>query len=96
MMSLDFTPRNVAKYVAQAIVAGKTAQLTEDAIVDHTRFEEDDMIVDISSHLVGWFVASKLKPVTDRAVDVTADFIAAKREEYKAKKDTPKDTPEEK
>lgn len=81
-----FTPRNVAKFVAQAIVAGKTAKLTEKAITDHTRFEEDDMIVDIGGHLVGWYVSSKLKPVTDAAVDKTADWYIAQKEKRAAKK----------
>lgn len=74
-----FTPRNVVKYVAKAIVHSRVAQLTEDAITDYTRFEEDDTIVRISSNVVGWYVSDKLKPVTDRMVDKTADFIAAKR-----------------
>jgi hypothetical protein len=81
-----FTLRNAAKYVAKAIIHFETASLAETAITDHTRFEEDDMIVDISSHLAGWYVSDKLKPVTDKMVDKTADFIAAKREARKAKK----------
>lgn len=87
-MNGPITPRTAAKFVAKAIVHGKTAQLTEDAIIDHTRFEEDDRIVDISSHLVGWFVSEKLAPVTDAIVDKTADFITAKREARKAKQET--------
>ena len=75
MMNELFTPRNVAKFVAQAIVAGKTSQLTEKAITDHTRFEDDDMIVDISGTLVGWYVSQKLKPITDGMVDKTADKL---------------------
>jgi hypothetical protein len=31
MTTLEFTPRNVAKFVAKAIVAGKTAQMTSRA-----------------------------------------------------------------
>jgi hypothetical protein len=84
MESPDFTPRNVAKFVVKAIVAGRAAQLAEDAITDYTRFEEDDMIVDISTSVIGWYVSDKLKPYTDKMVDKTADFIAAKR----GKKDT--------
>lgn len=75
----DFTTRNVAKFVVKAIVAARTAKLAEDVITDYTRFEEDDMIVDISTGLAGWYVSDKLKPYTDKMVDKTADFIAAKR-----------------
>lgn len=79
METPDFTPRNAAKFVVKAIVAARTAKLAEDAITDYTRFEEDDMIVDISSSLIGWYVSDKVKPYTDKMVDKTADFIAAKR-----------------
>lgn len=85
-MSDKFTTRNVAKFVLKTIVAGKTAKLTENALTDYTAFDEDDMIVDISGMIVGWYVSEKLKPVTDTIVDKTADFIIAKKEARKAKK----------
>jgi hypothetical protein len=86
----DFTPRNVAKWVVRTVVYGKTAQLTKDAIVDHTEFEDDDMTVKISSGLVAWYVSAKLKPHTDKMVDKTADYVNAKREaRAAAKKDKP-------
>lgn len=90
MMNELFTPRNVAKFVAQAIVAGKTSQLTENVITDHTRFEDDDMIVDISGTLVGWYVSQKLKPVTDAMVDKTADFIVDYREKRNQRRNNDK------
>lgn len=86
MVDTPFTPRNVAKFVVKAVVAGKTAQVAEGVIADHTKFEKDDTIVDISSHLIGWYVSSKLQPVTDAMVDKTADFIAEKRAKRAAKK----------
>lgn len=78
-METPFTPRNVAKYAVKFIVAARVAQVAENTITDYTRFEEDDMIVDISSSVVGWYVSDKLKPYTDKMVDKTADFIAEKR-----------------
>jgi hypothetical protein len=84
---MEFNARNVAKYVAKAAVHGKVAQLTKDAITDYTKFEEDDTVVDISSHVAGWYVSEKLKPITDRMVDKTADFIADKRAKRAAKKE---------
>jgi hypothetical protein len=83
-----FTPRNAAKYVVQAVVASKASKLAEGAITDYTRFEEDDTVVNISGHLVGWYVSGKLKPITDSMVDKTADYIVAKRAEMKSKKET--------
>lgn len=86
-----FTPRNVTKFVIKSIVAAKTSQLTKDALVDYTSLEEDSMTVDIAGGVVGWYVSDKLKPVTDGAVDKTANFIAAKREARKAKKTAKKE-----
>lgn len=70
-----FNVRNVAKFVAKAIVASKAADLTADAIADHTKFEEDDLAVELSSRVVGWYISEKLEPVTDAVVDKTADFV---------------------
>lgn len=83
-----FTARNVAKFVIKTAVSMKTAQLTEEAITDHTKFEEDDIIVHIGGGLVGWYVADKLKPITDSVVDKTADKIVALRANRAAKKET--------
>lgn len=85
-MSPEFTARNVMKYVATAAIHSAVAQQTENAITDHTRFEEDDIVVKIGSHVSGWYVSHKLRPVTDKMVDKTADFIAAKREARQARK----------
>jgi hypothetical protein len=85
-MDLPFTPRNVVKYVVKTAVYLKATSLLEDAMVDYTRFEEDDIIVKIAPKVVAWYVSDKLQPVTDKAVDVTADFIVAKREAHKANK----------
>jgi hypothetical protein len=85
-MDMPFTPRNVVKYVVKTAVYLKATSLLEDAMVDYTRFEEDDIVVKIAPKVVAWYVSDKLQPVTDKAVDVTADFIVAKREAHKAKK----------
>lgn len=85
----DFTPRNVAKFVARSIVAKQTAKLAEQTITDHTQFEEDDIVVDMTGFVIGWYVSSKLKPVTDGAVDRVADFIATKRAAKAAKTEVP-------
>lgn len=91
MMHHAFTARNVAKYVVMAAVQQKTAELTEDAIEDYVGFEEDNMFVGLGSNVVGWYVASKLKPYTDKMVDKTADFVTAKREARAEKKNTEKE-----
>jgi hypothetical protein len=89
----EFAPRNIAKGVVKSIVAIKTSQFAKNQITDYTRFEEDDMIVKISTGIIGGYVASRLSPVTDYAVDKTADFVVAK---WHAHKDKKNDKPEDK
>lgn len=81
-----FTARNVTKFIAKAIVAAKTAEITADAITDHTHYEEDDLVVELGSKVVGWYVAEKLEPITDKMVDTTADFVSERRAKRQAKK----------
>jgi hypothetical protein len=89
----DFTPRNVAKWMVKATVQFKATKLVRNALVDYTEFESDDLVVKISSNVIGWGVSAKLQPVTDKLVDKTADFIVAKREEKKQKDQ--EETPDE-
>lgn len=81
-----FTPRNVAKFVVRAAVSVKAANLTRTAIADHTPLETTDTPVVIAGSLVGWYVGDKVRPYSDRAVDKTADFIAAKRQKRQDRK----------
>lgn len=74
-----FTPRNVSKFVVKAIVGQKATDLTRDVIVDHTQYEETDLAVKIPSRLVGWYIAEKVEPFTDRLVDKTADWYSARK-----------------
>lgn len=92
MLDQAFTARNVSKFIAKSVVASHVAALAENAIIDHTRFEEDDLIVDLGSRVIGWGVASKLSPVTDAIVDKSADFITARREARKTKKNAKKES----
>jgi hypothetical protein len=79
MSSTPFTARNVAKYAVKAIIHKKTADAATTIITDHTRFEEDDLVVELSAHTIGWAVSDKLKPYTDRMVDATADKLSSLR-----------------
>lgn len=86
-----FTPRGAAKFVVKATIQLKTAQFVKDTAADHTRFEKDDTVVNITSGVVAWYVADKLKPYTDKMVDKAADKIV----DYRAKKAAKKDPPSE-
>lgn len=78
-MSRAFTPRNVAKFVAHNGVKFYVASLAHTAITDHTRFEDDDFIVDAASSVIGWGVADKTEPLTDKIVDKAADWLNARK-----------------
>lgn len=86
-MKEKFTARNATKFVVTAIVKKKAGDLAEDLLIDYTRFEEDDMIVDLSGTLVGWYIGDKVKPITDKVVDKTFDKIGALRAKRAAKKE---------
>jgi hypothetical protein len=76
---MEFTPRNIVKFVAKSYVHSFTASVVEEQIVERTDHEEDDFIVQTTSHIAGWFVSERLKPVTDRMVDKAADWIVARK-----------------
>jgi predicted transcriptional regulator len=88
---MEFTAQNVAKYVAKAIIHGAVAKQVQNTIVNHTDFDKDSTTVEITSHVIGWYVSHKLKPVTDKMVDTTADYISEKRAKRTAKKTTKKE-----
>ena len=88
-MDNAFTARNVAKWVANSIITVKVADIAADTITGYTRFEEDSLTVKLGSGAIGWFVASRLEPVTDKVVDKAADFISEQRTKRQAKKNRP-------
>lgn len=90
-MDTAFTVRNVAKWIAKSIIAAKTAEIVAETVADHTRFEEDNIVVHLGSGCVGWFVSDKLQPVTDAVVDRTADFVNEQRSKRSAKKTAKKE-----
>jgi hypothetical protein len=83
---IDFTPRGVAKFVVNAAVAAKVSATTVNAIDENTRYDKDNFLVGTTGTLVGAYVSAKLEPLTDKAVDLTADFITAQREKYETRR----------
>lgn len=76
---IDFTPRNVAKGVVITIIGSRVTTTTERTIANNTRFDEDDLIVEIPSYVISSYVTHKVKPYTDKMVDKTADWLVARR-----------------
>jgi len=91
MLIPEFTARNVAKYIVVSLIQSKTTESVENALDNYTSLDTDSAAVGIGANVVGWGVAMQLKPVTDRMVDKTADFVSAKREIRKARKNAKKE-----
>ncbi|HVI79593.1 MAG TPA: hypothetical protein VM715_15790 [Candidatus Acidoferrum sp.] len=85
-MPNSFTARNVSKFIFKSFIAAKTAQITAETIADHTQFDKDDTVVEVGSTVFGWYVSDRLRPVTDKIVDKTADFITEQRTKFQDKK----------
>lgn len=86
METPEFTPRNVSKWLLRSVVDMKVTQLTRNAVANYTRYESDNMLVTLGAHAVGWAVAAQLQPVTDKIVDVTADFATEQYNKRRTKK----------
>lgn len=93
--NVQFTPRGVAKFSVSFIIKAKVAKKTAHFISERTSLESDSIAVGLGSALVGNFVGQSLRPLTDKMVDKTADFITQKRDERKSNK-SEKDKTEEK
>lgn len=80
------TVRIVVKHVASSAIGMAASVFTVKTVDNYTGFEKDDFIVKLGAGVVGFVVATRTQPITDKAIDKTADFIITKREARKAKK----------
>lgn len=85
-MFSPFAPRAIAKTAVNILITAKVSDVASDVMVDYTALEEDSKTVQISSGLIGLYIASKLDPITDKIVDKTADLIIAANNKRKDKK----------
>lgn len=86
MTEIELTPRTVTKFAVKMTVQVKVAALTRQAIADHSAYASTETPVVVAGAVVGLIVSEKVKPVTDKAVDKTFDFVANRREARKARK----------
>jgi hypothetical protein len=87
-------PRDLAKMCIDVAVGYKVQHVAANAIDDHTSLEKDSAPVQIGAGVIGMYVATKLSPITDKAVDVAFEFVIAQREKRQAKKDKKNDSEE--
>lgn len=79
--------RTFVKHLASSAVGLGASMLTTKAVDNYTPYDPNAFVVKLGAGAVGFVVGAKLQPLTDVAVDKTADFIAAKRQERKDRKD---------
>lgn len=63
------TKTEIAKWAVQAVVANRAAAVVADQVSERTELDRDGLTVEVGSACVGYFIASKAKPYTDKAVD---------------------------
>ena len=80
---LPMTKTEIAKMAVQMVVSMKVTQIAEDQIVQHTDADPDGLPVKVGSAVIGWSVAYKLKPQTDKAVDAVITRYQSWRESKK-------------
>lgn len=90
-MDAETLPRTVAKWLILSVIDLKTTQIVRDTADNYTRFNRDSTAVNIGAGAIGMVVAHACMPVTDKIVDKTANFIAEKRAQRSAKKNTKKE-----
>lgn len=89
-MDNESIPRQVAKWVVISAIDVATTKSVANAADNYTRFQKNNMLVQLGSGAVGMIVCANLKPVTDKFVDKTADFIIIQRVKFQAKKNAKK------
>lgn len=78
--------RTFAKHIASSAVGLGTSMLTVKAVDNYTSYDPNAFVVKLGAGAVGFVVGAKLQPITDAAVDKSADFIAAKRQARRDRK----------
>jgi hypothetical protein len=78
--------RTVANFVINGAISYKSTKLVKNLMTDYTRFEKDDLVVNLTSGAVSLVVCGMLEPVTAKAVDVTFDFAGAQYKKFKDRK----------
>ena len=87
-------PRDLAKMIVDTAITFEVSRRASRAITEHTSFDEDSRAVNVGTTVFGMYVATKLSPITDKAVNVTFDFVAKQRARRQAKKDEKNNTEE--
>lgn len=79
-------PRDLAKMAVGVAIGYKVQTVAANSIDEHTSLEKDSATVQIGSGVLGMYVATKLGPISDKAIDVTFDFVIAQRNKRRDRK----------
>jgi predicted RNase H-related nuclease YkuK (DUF458 family) len=67
----------IAQMAARMVVSANVASFASNQIEKHSDFDQDSLTNSVASSAIGWYAGMKLKPVTDKAVVATRDFVAS-------------------
>lgn len=80
------TKTEIAKWAVQSVVAAKATKIVKNQIIERTDWNEDGIVVDVTSGAAGMLIASRLRPYTDKAVDAVITRVQSWRESRKQEK----------
>jgi hypothetical protein len=78
-------PRDLAKMCIGVAIGYKVQTVAAHAVDEHTSLEEDSAAVQIGTGVLGMYVATKVDPITEKAVDTVFDFVIAQRDKRREK-----------
>lgn len=73
---MQITKTQIAQYALKTLVALVVTDKTATAIANNTDYNTNDITVRVGSGVAGWWVAEKLSPYTDAAVEKVADKLS--------------------
>lgn len=74
---LPSSKTEIAQMAARMVVSANVSAITAATIESHTDFDRDSTTNTVASAAIGWYAGLKLKPVTDKAVVATRDFVTS-------------------
>lgn len=85
-MKIQFDTRTIAKHLASSVLGIGIGTVVTKTADNHTNLKKDGYPVQIVGGLLAFVICTQFQPVTDKIVDSTFDFVAAKRQARKDKK----------
>lgn len=83
-MTVPTTKTDIAKAVVSMIVARKASDTVEHVVTNTFDVDDESFALEIGAYAAGAYFASRVRPLTDGAVDLTVERYKSWRESRKA------------